>query len=117
MTRSIDMAKRLQGVPDIEVLEIDIVAPFGPDLNQVTYKMITKDYNGNVLRDPYIGIKASDPMQWVDSRIMDETVKKILTSWSKFSGIQCATWIKWDQESIKRFLLWRKSGNDEDAWT
>lgn len=109
--------KRLQGVPDKEVLEIDIIAPFDSDLIQVVYKIITKDHAGNLLQNPYIGINVSNPSGWVDVNMLMSTTAKINASWKKFSEIQCATWIEWNEESVERFILWRKSGNDDDAWT
>ena len=37
--------------------------------------------------------------------------------WRKFSNIQHAEYIVVDEESMKRFLLWRQTGNEEDAWS
>lgn len=37
--------------------------------------------------------------------------------WAKFSEIQCATCISPDAGSMKRFLEWIESGDDDKAWT
>ena len=37
--------------------------------------------------------------------------------WKKFSEIQCATWMHPNKESMDRFTLWLKTGDDNDAWS
>ena len=37
--------------------------------------------------------------------------------WEKFSRIQAACCLIVDDESVTRFRLWKKTGNDDDAWS
>jgi hypothetical protein len=37
--------------------------------------------------------------------------------WLRFSEIQCATNIQVDKDSCESFLIWLKTGNDDDAWS
>lgn len=36
--------------------------------------------------------------------------------WERFSNIQQATWLEVDPLAVHRFVAWKESGNDEDAW-
>ena len=51
----------------------------------------------------------------IDLNLFSENVFDIL--WDKFSEIQCATSMCLCDECKDRFVMWLKSGNDNDAWS
>ena len=45
------------------------------------------------------------------------TIDEFDKVWREFSEIQCATYLVIDEDTTKRFKLWRISGDPEDAWS
>jgi hypothetical protein len=42
---------------------------------------------------------------------------KMFLDWIEFSEVQCAGGLDIDKAGVKRFLKWKETGDDNEAWT
>jgi hypothetical protein len=80
------------------------------------YQFKHEDSKGLKLAESYLAVSINGS-DWFDTDVIMRTKEQIDKDWREFSEIQCATWIRQDKESTKRFFEWRKSRDPEDAWS